>query len=65
MSNKVSWVLVSKLMEAHDEKDEKKFNEFGELIAHRLERNNNKREAKVIRKRLDGSYRNERVINLE
>lgn len=63
--DQVSWVLVSKLMEAHDENDEEKFNEYGELIAHRLEMHNNKRGAKIIRKRLDGSYRNENIVTLD
>lgn len=63
--DQVSWVLVSKLMEAHDEHDNDKFNEYGELIAHRLEINNNKRGAKIIRKRLDGNYRNEQMVTLD
>lgn len=48
---------IGKLIEGHIEKDEKKFIAYAEFIADTYEKEGNSRAARIIRSKLDGSYK--------
>lgn len=54
----VSAVTIGKLIEAHKDGDEEKFNSYAEFIAEAYKEAGEKRKARIIRSRIDGSYKN-------
>lgn len=54
----ISAVTIGKLIEAWQEKDDKKFLSYAEHIAKLYEQDGEDRAARVIRSRIDGSYVN-------
>lgn len=61
----ISAVTIAKLIEAHMEHDEQKFLSYAELIAKTYEKNGTKRQAEIIRRRIDKTYRNDPKIILD
>lgn len=61
----ISSVTIGKLIEAHLEGDEKKFLSYANFIAEKYEDAGQERSAKIIRKRLDGSYKNDPEVTLD
>ena len=53
----ISATTIAKLIEAHMEKDEEKFLSYANFIADAYEEQGEERRAKIIRMRLDGSYK--------
>jgi hypothetical protein len=53
----VTAVTIGKLIEGHLEKDEKKFLAYANFIADEYEKTGDERAARIIRERLDGSYK--------
>jgi hypothetical protein len=51
-------VTIGKLIEAHYEKDEHKFKSYAEFIAEAYNEMGEERAEKIIRSRIDGSYKN-------
>lgn len=64
--NCISAVAIGKLIEAHIEHDEKKFLSYANFIAEAYEEHGDKRSARIIRKKIDGTYKNEsKVVALD
>lgn len=61
----VNAVTIAKLIEAHYEKDEKKFKSYAEFIADAYEEQGNLNASEVIRSRLDGTYKEKPQITLD
>lgn len=55
-------VTIAKLIEAHYEKDEHKFLSYANFIAEAYEEKGEVRASTIIRKRLDGTYKDESKI---
>lgn len=53
----ISATTIAKLIEAHMEKDEKKFLAYANFIADAYEEQGEGRRARIIRSRLDGTYK--------
>lgn len=53
----ISAVTIAKLIEAHLEHDEPKFLSYANFIADTYEKSGELLKAKIIRSRLDGSYK--------
>lgn len=53
----ISAVTIANLIEAHMEKDEKKFIDYANFIADAYEEQGEDRKARIIRARLDGTYK--------
>lgn len=53
------------LISAHMEGDEKKFLAFANFIADAYEEAGEERNARIIRKRIDGSYKNDPQVTLD
>lgn len=53
----ISATTIAKLIEAHMEKDEEKFLSYANFIADAYEEQGEERKARIIRMRLDGSYK--------
>ena len=51
-------VTIGKLIEAHYEKDEHKFKAYAEFIANAYKERGEERAERIIRSRIDGSYKN-------
>lgn len=59
-------VTIAKLIEAHYEKDENKFNSYANFIAEAYEENGEVRASTIIKSRIDGSYKDKpNVISLD
>ena len=56
---------IGNLISAHIEGDEKKFLAFANFIADAYEEAGEERSAKIIRKRIDGTYKNEPQVTLD
>lgn len=61
----ISATAISKLIEAHMEKDEKKFLSYANFIADAYEEQGEKKKARIIRSRIDGTYKNQKKISIE
>lgn len=61
----ISAVTIGKLIEAHMEHDEQKFLSYANFIAEAYEKQGEERKARIIRKRLDGTYKNDPQITLD
>ena len=56
--NKIGAVTIGKLIEAHYEKDEHKFKAYAEFIAEAYKEKGEERAERIIRSKIDGSYKN-------
>lgn len=61
----VGAVTIAKLIEAHIEKDEEKFMAYANFIADAYEQAGEKSKAKIIRSRIDWSYKNNGKVVLD
>lgn len=59
MGKVINATTIGNLISAHMEGDEQKFLSFANFIADAYEEAGNDRSARIIRKRIDGSYKNE------
>jgi coenzyme F420-reducing hydrogenase delta subunit len=55
-------VTIGKLIEAHYEKDEHKFKAYAEFIAEAYHEMGAERAERIIRSKIDGSYKNKLVV---
>ena len=55
-------VTIAKLIEAHYEKDEHKFRAYAEFIAEAYKERGEERAERIIRSKMDGSYKNKPVV---
>lgn len=53
----ISAVTIGKLIEAHYEKDEQKFKSYADFIADAYKEHGEERAERIIRNRIDGSYK--------
>lgn len=56
---------IGKLIEAHMEHDEYKFLSYADFIAETYEEQGEERSARIIRKRIDGTYKDEPKVTLD
>ncbi len=56
---RITATTIAHLIEAHMEKDEKKFLSYANFIADAYEEQGEDRKARIIRSRLDGTYKNQ------
>lgn len=61
----VNATTIGILISAHMEKDEEKFIAYANFIADAFEEAGEERSARIIRKRIDGTYKNEPTVTLE
>lgn len=61
----INATTIGVLISAHMEGDEEKFLTYANFIADAYEEAGKERSAKIIRKRMDGSYKNEQRIHLD
>jgi len=61
----VNATTIGILISAHMEKDEEKFIAYANFIADAFEEAGEERSARIIRKRIDGTYKNEPTATLE
>ena len=61
----ISVSTIGNLISAHMEGDEQKFLSFANFIADAYEEAGEERSARIIRKRIDGSYKNEPQVTLD
>ena len=62
---RITATTIAKLIEAHMEKDEKKFLSYANFIADAYEEQGEDRRARIIRSRLDGTYKNQPPVVLD
>ena len=55
-------VTIGKLIEAHYAKDEHKFKAYAEFIAEAYNEMGEERAERIIRSKIDGSYKNKSVV---
>ena len=55
-------VTIGKLIEAHYAKDENKFKAYAEFIAEAYKERGEERAERIIRSKIDGSYKNKPVV---
>ena len=55
-------VTIGKLIEAHYEKDEHKFRAYAEFIAKAYNERGEERAERIIRSKIDGSYKNKSKV---
>lgn len=60
----ITTVTIAHLIEAHMERDEKKFLSYANFIADAYEEQGENRKAQIIRSRLDGTYKNQQKVLL-
>lgn len=65
MGKVINATTIGNLISAHMEGDEQKFLSFANFIADAYEEAGNDRSARIIRKRIDGSYKNEPSVVLD
>ena len=58
-------VTIGKLIEAHYEKDEHKFKSYAEFIAEAYNEMGEERAERIIRSRIDGSYKDKPVVGFD
>jgi len=61
----ISAVTIGKLIEAHMDHDEQKFLSYANFIAEAYEEQGEERSAKIIRSKLDGSYKKQSKVVLD
>lgn len=61
----VNATVLGNLVSAHYEHDEKKFEAYVQFIIDAYEERGEKRQAEIIRKRMDGSYKLQSKVSLE
>ena len=61
----INATTIGKLIEAHVEGDNEKFLAFAEFIASSYEEAGEERAARIIRSKLDGSYKNASKVTLD
>lgn len=61
----INATTIGKLIEAHFEHDEEKFRSYANFIAECYEEEGEDLKAKIIRAKLDGSYKNKSKVELE
>lgn len=61
----ISAVTIGKLIEAHMENDEQKFLSCANFIAESYEEQGEERKARIIRKKIDGTYKNDPKVVLD
>ena len=62
----VGAITIGKLVEAHYEKDEYKFKSYAEFIAEAYKERGEERAERIIRSRINGSYRDKpKVVTLD
>lgn len=61
----ISAVTIGKLIEAHIEHDEQKFISYANFIAEAYGEAGEERKAKIIRSKLDGTYKNQPKVTLD
>lgn len=61
----INAVTIGKLIEAHMEHDEEKFLSYANFIAEAYEEQEEEREAKIIRSKLDRSYKGQSKVALD
>ena len=61
----ISAVTIGKLIEAHMENDEHKFLAYANFIAEAYEEAGEERKARIIRSKLDGTYKNQPQVTLD
>ena len=64
-SKAISSVTIAKLIEAHMEGDNEKFLSYANFIADAYEEAGEGRSAKIIRQRIDGTYKNNPKVTLD
>lgn len=55
-------VTIGKLIEAHYERDEPKFKAYAEFIAEAYKERGEERAERIIRSKIDGTYKNKPVV---
>lgn len=55
-------VTIGKLIEAHYTKDENKFKAYAEFIAEAYKERGEERAERIIRSKIDGTYKNKPVV---
>lgn len=65
MSKSIGAVTIGNLISAHYEHDEEKFKSYCEFIADAYEEQGDERASRIIRKRMDGTYKNDSVVILD
>ena len=60
--NVIGAVTIGKLIEAHYEKDEHKFKAYVEFIAEAYKERGEERAERIIRSKIDGSYKNKSLV---
>lgn len=65
MADMISPVTIAKLIEAYKEGDETKFSNYANFIAETYDKNNEPRKARIIRSRLDGTYKDNPSVTLD
>lgn len=63
--NGLNAVTIGNLISAHYEGDNQKFDAYANFIAEAYEQRGDSRGARIIRRRMDGSYKNDSTISLE
>lgn len=58
----INAVSIAHMIEAYTEKDEKKFFAYASFVADAFDEAGEKRSAKIIRSRIDGSYKNQPCV---
>lgn len=61
----ISASTIGNLISAHMEGDEQKFFAFANFIADTYEEAGEERSARIIRKRIDGTYKNDPPVTLD
>ena len=61
----VNATVIGNLVSAHYEHDEKKFAAYVQFIIDAYEERGEKRQAEIIRKRMDGSYKSQPKVSLD
>ncbi len=61
----INAVTIGKLVEAHMEHDEQKFLSYANFIAEAYEKEGDERSARIIRKKIDGTYKNDPKVVLD
>lgn len=61
----INATTIGKLIEAHMEYDEQKFLSYANFIAEAYEEQGEERKARIIRSKIDGTYKNQPQVTLD
>lgn len=61
----INATTIGKLIEAHMEHDEQKFFSYANFIAEAYEEQGGERKARIIRSKIDGTYKNQPQVTLD